>query len=161
MGVARRGRRRIEVDGVEYLWWVAVDDDCYTYPGAVALNVVSTDKQFVVRYHLGQPRVMRHVTVLGSVFRTIDCSGPWCRFRAPEFGSSTRISPGDVADFVRWCLGGTDAIVEVDYNGNVLKDAPKRIMKATSSNRRRAPESAGTPSTSSGRDPTSSRARRR
>ncbi len=121
MALARKGRRRIDVDGETYLWWVASDEDCYTSPGANALNVASEDRRLLVRYHLAQPATSRHVTVLGPVFRDVDCRGPWRRFRAPELGDERTITPADVARFIRWCRAGSDAIVEVDYLGNPLR----------------------------------------
>lgn len=51
MGVSKRGRRSIEVDGSSFVWWVAPDLE---RGGLLALSVISDDKRFNVRGQLAQ-----------------------------------------------------------------------------------------------------------
>lgn len=115
MAISAKGRRRIEVDGASYLWWIGQDDDSL---GAITLTVVSSDKRFFVKYPL--VAFDHRVVVLGPDFRDrTDCGRQWRRFRCPAFGSVEILAPGAVAALVRWCKTGSDELVEVDWQGNV------------------------------------------
>jgi hypothetical protein len=117
MTISAKGRRRIEVDGQSFLWWVAecVDDD---FAGASALTIASTDKKLLVRYGLCQPDASRYIVVLGSVFRGMpNLGGRWRRFRCPQFGTFESVTPRDVADLIRWCCARGEPATEVDYRG--------------------------------------------
>lgn len=118
MTVSAKHRRKIDIDGRTYVWWVAPDDDSPFVPYLMALTVVSADQKLFVRYHLSQPAALRHLTVLGPVFRSVpECGGRWRRFRCPAFGNASTVSPRDVASLIRWSLAGSDPLVEVDYRG--------------------------------------------
>jgi hypothetical protein len=109
VAISAKNRRRIEVDGASYVWWVVSDEEAC---GAVVLTVVSDDKHLLVKYQLVQSADVRHVTVLGRDFRDrTDCGGRWRRFRCPAFGTFEIVTPKDVAAFVRWCKVGSDALV--------------------------------------------------
>jgi hypothetical protein len=118
MAVSAKNRRKVEVDGRRYLWWVAEDEDSPFCPMLLAVTVASQDRRLLVRYHLGQPDELRHVTVLGPSFKGLSgCGGPWRRFRSPPFGLPNEVRPGDVAALIRWCEQEGDAPVEVNYLG--------------------------------------------
>lgn len=117
MSVSAKGRRRLEVDGHSYLWWVGFDEDAVS----LTLTVASEDKQLLVRYALIQSDEERHVVVLGRRFRSETYSGPWRRFRCPAFGKHETVTPKDVAALVRWCTTSTDTLIEVDWNGIELQ----------------------------------------
>jgi hypothetical protein len=120
MAISAKGRRRIQVDGVRYLWWVRSDleDD---FLGQPALTVASPDRQLLVRYGLGQPDESRHVVVLGPKFRGIaGLGGQWRRFRCPAFGTAALVTPRDVAACIRWCGAEEAATIEVDYLNRVV-----------------------------------------
>jgi hypothetical protein len=118
MAISARNRRRIEVDGAPYVWWIAEDDEAC---GAVTLSVVSESKHFLVKYQLVQPPELRLVVVLGREFRQrTDCGGCWRRFRCPPFGTNEVVTPKDVAALVRWCRIADDPLVEVDWRGHAL-----------------------------------------
>jgi hypothetical protein len=65
MTISRKGRRRIVVNGREFLWYVAEDVDDACVP---TLTVVSSDRRFLVRYALLQPDELLHVVVIGPEF---------------------------------------------------------------------------------------------
>jgi hypothetical protein len=117
MTISAKGRRRLEVDGNAYLWWVQEELDCFGH----ALTVASDDKHFLVRYTLIQSDEHRHVVVLGRRFRNETRGGAWRRYRCFAVGTHETVTPKDVAAFVRWCTTGTDALIEVDWNGVELR----------------------------------------
>jgi hypothetical protein len=114
MTVSAKGRRRIEVDGHSYLWWVERDaEEC----DALMLSLVSDDRRLHVRYPLVQADELRHIIVVGPEFRGTDQGGPRRRFRCPAFGTFEMVTPKDVAALVRWCKTNDGALVRVDWNG--------------------------------------------
>jgi len=116
MTISAKGRRRIDVNGRSYLWWVAECEDDFV--GAGALRVVSTDKKFLVRYGVVQPEESRHIVVIGSEFRGLpNLGGRWRRFRCPQFGTFESVTPKDVADLIRWCISPGESVTEIDYRG--------------------------------------------
>lgn len=115
MAISAKWRRRIEVDGTRYLWWVTetLEDDFF---GSLALTIASENRQLLVRYGLSQDDEHRFVVVMGPAFQGVPgLGGPWRRFRCPSVGTSSRVSPKDVASFIRWCLTPGDPPVEVSY----------------------------------------------
>lgn len=63
MGIATKKRRKIVVNGENYLWWVTEGDG----PGMI-LYVVSQDKHFMVQYELEQPNGEEYLAVIGRRF---------------------------------------------------------------------------------------------
>ena len=124
MAISTHRRRRIQIDGIQYLWWVVTDfeEEFFTQP---KLTVASRDRQLLVRYCLQQSQETRYLVVLGPQFRGIPgLGGPWRRFRCPSFGDSSMLLPKDVANLVRWCTETGQATTEVDYRGHVLRMHP-------------------------------------
>lgn len=116
MAISARGRRPIEVDGAQYLWWVT--DTLDDFLGMPALTIASDDRKLLVRHGLSQCDDTRYVVVIGPSFRGIPgLGGPWRRFRCPQFGSSDRVTPKDVASLIRWCREPGNSPVEVNYRG--------------------------------------------
>lgn len=123
MGISTKHRRKITVDGEEYLWWVAPDDEDWLVPGTPAVTVAKSDHSLLVRYHLGQPEERRHVTVLGPRFRGLaGCGGPWRRFQCPSFEDGGAVRPLQVAALVRWVVE-VGPVVEVNYLGLPISTA--------------------------------------
>jgi len=117
MTISAKQRRRLEVDGEVYLWWVteSIEDD---FVGTSVLSVSSLDRRFLVRYGLLQPDSSHYVVVLGARFQGLpDSAGPWRRFLSPQFGSSVTVTPKDVAALIRWCTDGSTSAVQVDHRG--------------------------------------------
>jgi hypothetical protein len=81
MGVRKSGRRRIEVAGRSFVWYVCGDPDSLD----MVLHVVSEDKRFLVNYHIAQPGEPLLI-VIGRDFPGVhDVGGVWRRFRCPRW----------------------------------------------------------------------------
>jgi hypothetical protein len=130
MGVAKKNRRTIVVNERNYFWYIAEDVENFpveVMPNLYALNVISEDKKFVVRYHLGQKDPStRHLIVIGEEFVGQDCRGPCRRFRCPRWGSENRVTPKHVRAAIEWCLAENKEIVEVDYRGRPIDNSGGR-----------------------------------
>ena len=122
MGVASKRRRKIKVEGRRYLWYVRDDPDSEAW----VLHVLSEDKAFIVKYHLGQPAEGRYLIVLGPDFAGLpDAGGQWIRVLCPAWEKGGTVGPGDVrlvADDARVRLLASDATssaagVAVDLEG--------------------------------------------
>lgn len=116
MTICRKKRRRIVVNGREYLWYVAPDPDEFDVP---TLTVVSSDRRLFLRYSLLQAEE-RHVVVIGPEFRGVEVGGTWRRFRCPAFGTLETIAPGDVRQVIEWAIMREQLPVEVDWQGRLL-----------------------------------------
>lgn len=126
MGVARKNRRSIQVGDREFLWYIAEDIDSFppTVDGSLhALNILSEDKQFMVRYHLNQvDSERRHITVIGAEFGGSREAGCWRRFRCPDWCPSGAITPGIVREVIEWCFDSSSRIA-VDHAGSRVDSA--------------------------------------
>lgn len=104
----------------EFLWYVAEDIDNFplTVDGDLhALNILSEDKQFIVRYHLNQmDSERRHITVIGAEFGKSRKAGRWRRFLCPDWCLEGAITPSIVREVIEWCLDSNSRIA-VDYTG--------------------------------------------
>lgn len=119
MGISTKNRRRIAVDGRQYLWWVTVDDTYYLSPGGHTVTVATEDRHFFVRYGLRQHEESRHIVFTGTDLGGMTgSSGNWCRYRCPAFGTDESMMPADVANLIRWCLAEHTRI-PVDYLGKL------------------------------------------
>jgi hypothetical protein len=117
MTISRKGRRRIVIDDREFLWYVAEDVD---NGGVPTLTIVSTDRRVFLRYALLQSDELRHVVVVGPVFRGVETEGTWRRFRSPQFGTMETIAPSDVRALVEWALAPDPWPQEVDWTGRPI-----------------------------------------
>ena len=100
MGVRTKGRRKIVVDGEDYVWYVAENDDG---PGVV-LHVASQDKKLAVMYPLYDEIGQQYIVILGERFTGAETGGPWKRFVCPQFESDGVVTPKHVRDLILWCL---------------------------------------------------------
>lgn len=114
MGVKKKARRKIVVDGKSYVWYVIQDCDSSHY----VLHVLSDDKQFIVHYQLGQCDDVRHITVLGREFQRAPCTGgKYRRFRCPKWPMEQgSVTPRTVHSLINWCQSH-GSVMEVDYAG--------------------------------------------
>ena len=128
MGVATKNRRKLTVGDREFLWYVAEDIDDFppTVEGSLhALNILSEDKQFIVRYHLNQvDSERRHITVIGAEFGGSREGGCWRRFVTPRWCQEGPVTPGIVREVIELCLDSSPRIA-VDYTGSQV-DNPKK-----------------------------------
>jgi hypothetical protein len=111
--VRKKGRRRIDVNGRLFFWYVCDDPDA----ADMVLHVISEDKGFIVQYHLeqsGEPLLI----VLGHDFPGVpDAGGCWLRFRCPRRETSSVVTPGGVRRLIEWCLSANKELIEVDWRG--------------------------------------------
>ena len=102
MGVATKRRRKINVDGNQYVWYVAPDDDsAYN-----VLNIVSEDKSYVLAVPLQAPT--DYIISKGRVFQGKKTNGTWERYKLPISVPDT-ITPGFVAQIIKWAVNGESA----------------------------------------------------
>jgi hypothetical protein len=124
MGISRKRKRRIVVGGQEYLWYVAEDDEHPFLPCSPSITVATADRQFLVRFPLGQPADYAHLVVLGPRFRSASgLGGPWRRFRCPRFDEGTAVTPSMVEALIAWCETDAAPLCEVDWRGESLHGA--------------------------------------
>jgi len=130
MAVSHKTRRTIDVNGRRFLWYVA--DDIDDFPRTVsannlhALNIVSEDKAFLVRFHLGQQHAaQRHITVLGREFTGASTGECWRRFRCPDWCPDGKVTPKTVRAIIEWCHDPSILRVEVDYRGVLVAKGPR------------------------------------
>jgi hypothetical protein len=134
MALAKKYRRRIEVDGRSYLWWVYEDLEAC---GATVLRVASEDGAFHVEQGLDQAEDLRHMHVLGSEFPGLQYSdGSLSRLRCPRFHAAAAVKPADVRKLIAWCLDPSKAVVLVDWQGEALSP---RVIASLSSQARERP----------------------
>jgi hypothetical protein len=115
MGVATKRRRKITVKGHRYLWYVTEDDE----GAGMVMHVISTDKQFIAKYQIGQPKAEDYIGILGRRFAGAKTGGPWRRFRCPQFVARTA-TPQAVRQLVEWCLDERLARREIDWRSHSL-----------------------------------------
>ncbi len=114
MGVRTKWRRRIRVGDRLFIWYVCED---YDSPDMV-LQVVSEDKKFIVRYHLGQADDP-FLIVIGAEFTGVpDAGGIWRRFLCPRWESNSKVTPASVRSLIEWCLSSDKPLREVDWRGH-------------------------------------------
>lgn len=113
LAVSTRGKRKVNVRGRQYIWYVQdseradVPEEGFVResPPARILHIISSNKQFIVHYHLPQP---------GDKFAPLIVEGPDFprapgakRVEVPRWRHDSK--PYPTADFVRrligWCLG--------------------------------------------------------
>lgn len=117
MGVATKGRRKIDVNGRRFVWYVCEDEDS----ADLVLHVASQDKRLLVRYHLGQPEGGRVVLVVGPEFGGVpDAGGCHRRFLCPQWEDDGRVTPAAVRRLVLWCQSDGEDRVERDWMGRLI-----------------------------------------
>lgn len=111
MAIRSRRRRKIEVDGQSFIWFVRQESD---YAGRETLYIVSQDKQMNVRFPLPSPHEIPTVVVVGRKFGGSQADdGCWRYFRAPEVLRESAIAPSLVRALIEWSLSKNGA-VELD-----------------------------------------------
>ena len=97
MGVRKKGRHKLDVEGRAFLWYVKPDDDS----AAFILHVLSDDKRFIVQYKLLQQEARRYLTVIGKEFGRVPGTGNcWRRFRCPAWEKDGVITPSSVRKLI-------------------------------------------------------------
>jgi hypothetical protein len=117
MGIAKKRRKKIIVEGRTYLWWVQDDRDS----NDMVLHVASQDKAFLVQYHLNQPEHTRHLIILGRTFAGVpDAGGPWVRVLCPCWETAGAIRPSAVQQLIDWASDASQTRTRVDWQGQVV-----------------------------------------
>src|SRR5215212_2377743 len=114
MAIRRKYRRRLEVDGRQFLWCVrqVQPED---WPG-FTLIVTTEEKRFLVHYYLGQAEQARHLTVIGPEFAGASVARRGYRgVRCPEWQRTASLQPVDVVRLIRWCLDPERPLIDVDW----------------------------------------------
>lgn len=114
MAITAKHRRKIVIAGRIYAWYVWHDDDSSDQ----VLSILSEDKRFIVKFHLGQPNDRAFLIVLGPEFEGVENTGrTWRRFRCPQWDDKTAITPATVRRIVEWSLSPKSSLTEVDCYG--------------------------------------------
>ena len=117
MGMSTKGRRKLNVNGRNFVWFVCDDN----YSADLVLHVSSHDKQFLVHYHLGQAEDRRVVTVIGKEFSGVFNAGQRHRHvLSPQWEQQGRISPAAVRRMISGVLCPTERRVERLFTGQLI-----------------------------------------
>ena len=120
MGVSKKNRRKTIVGQREFYWYVCEDIDDFHEAAASdlrAVNILSEDKTFIARYHIGQSiPELRHVTIIGREFGGSMEPGSWRRFLCPDWCPESIVTPAVVRQIIEWCLDPVPRLA-VDYAG--------------------------------------------
>lgn len=120
MSVSRKGKRPIEVDGRQFLWWVS-DDEEFLY--APTLHVVS-DCQAVLLKTPVLPVEPSYVVTLGTEFRGARMTqGTHRRFLWTAPAADGLVTPGYVAELIRWVVISGPAM-ELEWMGCIREWSP-------------------------------------
>ena len=110
MAITTKRRRKIQLAGRTFIWWVAPDHDF----ADSLLHICSTDKRFLVHYPLGQSAERRHLIVLGPELPPLeDAGGPWIRLRTPSWDDNI-VTPGLVRKILEWAQDPLKVVLRVD-----------------------------------------------
>jgi hypothetical protein len=119
MGIAKKRRKKISVEGRIYLWWVQDDRDS----NDMVLHVASEDKAFLVKYHLNQPEHTRHIIIMGRRFAGVpEAGGPWVRVLCPLWEDAGIIRPSAIRRLIDWAYDARQTRTRVDWLGRTVQD---------------------------------------
>lgn len=113
MAISTKRRRKIDVGGRQFVWWVAPDLE---EAGLPTLHICSTDKRFIVRCVVGQGSdEARHLVVLGPELPPLDdAGGRWIRLRTPVWDDAI-VTPRLVRRIIEWGLDPAKSVVRIDW----------------------------------------------
>ena len=110
MSIQKKNRRSVNVDSVQYIWYVAPDvDGPYDL-----LHIISEDKSIVLTVPLNMEE--KYIISKGRLFQEKKASGQWERYRLPV-KPGKEITPALVAEIIRWAVNGEEAET-VNWDGN-------------------------------------------
>lgn len=109
MGVSKKGRRKISVNNVDYIWYVDLDNDSPYY----VLNIVSEDKTLILSCPLETETP--YLISKGTVFQNKKSSGHWNRYLLP-FDVPKIVTPSVVSEIIAWATQNADAEI-IEWNG--------------------------------------------
>lgn len=109
MGVRKKGRRKINVGGKEYIWYVEMD---YDSPYHI-LHIVSNDKQLILACPIDTETA--YLINKGKVFQNKSSSGYWSRYLLP-FDIPESVTPSFVSKVIDWAIQDVNTEI-VKWNG--------------------------------------------
>lgn len=113
MSTQKKNRRLINVDNIQYVWYVSQDADSpYNL-----LHIVSEDKSVVLCVPLSVDK--DYIISKGRLFQGKKTSGSWERYLLP-MNVDKEITPALVSSVIRWAVDGDEAVA-VNWDG---KDFP-------------------------------------
>lgn len=112
MSVRKKGRRKITVNEISYVWYVKPDNDSPFH----ILNIISEDKSFIISCPLKTNTP--YVISKGTAFQNKQTNGCWKRYLLP-FHIPERITPGFISKVILWATQDEQA-VEVAWNKNKI-----------------------------------------
>jgi hypothetical protein len=120
MGIATKYRRKININGRIFIWYVRENLEDI---GRLSLNVVSADKHFIVTYRLDQTDDVRHLEIKGKEFPgLLDAGHCWKRILCPQWETNSIITPNSVRALIDWCLNSDRPLILVDWEGNRIPE---------------------------------------
>lgn len=102
MSVLKKNRRTINVEDVQYVWYIGPDMDS---PYDI-LHIFSEDKSIVLAVPLGVEK--HYIISKGRLFQKKKTSGTWERYLLPA-KMKNEITPAVVASIIRWSVDGNEA----------------------------------------------------
>jgi hypothetical protein len=85
----------------------------------MVLQVMSTDKHFIVKYQIDQPRGSEYIVILGRGFGGAKTGGTWRRFLCPRFAADS-VTPRCVRQLIEWCLDEHLTRQETDWQSHPI-----------------------------------------
>ena len=109
MSVLKKKRRIINVENVQYVWYIAPDEDsAYNI-----LHIVSEDKSIVLAVPMRTEK--DYIISKGRFFQNKKTSGTWERYLLP-IKIEDEITPSFVSSIIIWAVNGNEA-VSVNWDG--------------------------------------------
>ncbi len=133
--ISNRNTYKIVVNDRCFCWYLAVDKNAPDATCMLALNITSEDRLFRIRYHLHQadPET-RHITIFGTEFGGKENLKPSVRrYLSPEWIFGTTVTNHSLKKLIFWCLTPKENLVEVDENGNRIREKAFQVYKAVKS----------------------------
>ncbi|AFY44808.1 hypothetical protein [Nostoc sp. PCC 7107] len=114
MAVSTKNRRKIVINNRKFIWYVKDDPDSSDF----VLHVISENKNFIVNYHLQQPKSTCYLIILGKEFPGLpDAGNKWIRVLCPQWEIDSIITPSSVRQLIEWCLFSERELIRVNWLG--------------------------------------------
>jgi hypothetical protein len=124
MGVSSKKRRKIVVNGRNFVWRV-IDK----LPG-YSLQVISEDKHFIVEYPWMSYDPFSYLEVIGKEFPGLPKAGQCVeRVHCPQFGDLDAITPGMVRRLIDWALFSERKLIPVCLLGRPITPEGEELKK--------------------------------
>lgn len=122
MAVANKGKRKININGVSYRWFVRESDEGVDVGANTSLSILSENKDFHIAYPIGQTGEHDFVIVIGPLFGGQGAFGKtWQRILCPTWRTADGVTPRLVREIVEWALSEKTNVF-VTYLGAAISD---------------------------------------